>query len=417
MCVNEIVSNKSGVCVEQKYFCIKSNSVGSGFSCFLFVLYLLVCRLASNGHCQNPTEVRPIIVVGVGGKSIPDPSQLLFNVAYLSDPKVAADLGLSESELTEISVLLKETRGQPNIVVFEPKPGEKELTEAGYELQATLIKSARLDLIERTLDPNQVGRLKQIAYRTEIARGGIEGALLRGYLGEEIGIEETEKNRLATIIDAITKKLNISKASVIKRSFDQIMELLPSTARDRLPEVIGPPFEVIESVAEKVKRKFREQGFLKKTINPESIVEVVSLLENTDVATRLEISSVQRKSCIRLLSVDTRKAESKEGVERRILEVLPSRIIARLKQIAYRFEIHRFGIGLAISDKFLGEAIGLSEQDRRSIRDACIRISNEAKADLMRLEEAAAIDIIGNLPAAQQTIFLRLIGKPVVFDD
>jgi hypothetical protein len=195
------------------------------------------------------------------------------------------------------------------------------------------------------------------------------------------------------------------------------MELLPSTARDRLPEVIGPPFEVIESVAEKVKRKFREQGFLKKTINPESIVEVVSLLENTDVATRLEISSVQRKSCIRLLSVDTRKAESKEGVERRILEVLPSRIIARLKQIAYRFEIHRFGIGLAISDKFLGEAIGLSEQDRRSIRDACIRISNEAKADLMRLEEAAAIDIIGNLPAAQQTIFLRLIGKPVVFDD
>ena len=366
---------------------------------FLFAIYV---------SCSACFGQDAKIYVIVDGKTITDPASLLSNVAFLSEASVAKEMSLDDSQTREMNALLNETRGMPSSVFFSipaPPLETRRLLKEG-------ILQERENRIKDILDPNQRERLQQIIYQIEVSRAGLGNAIVEGFLGRDVGIEDFEKHGLTIILDALQIEVNNAKSKLLKSSQQEILEELSEAQRQMFPNVVGRRFHFRETAKERILRKRNEESLLvRKLPDPESLLEVCFFLELGCVCEELNIS-VDPIQIRKLRRQFPRSESDGSGFKSAISSIISRDQIARLKQIGYQWEIVKIGLGSAIANGFLGKALGLTEDARQALQGKLSAIDMTAEQGILQLETAARDRFIAELTPRQREKASQLIGKP-----
>ena len=108
-------------------------------------------------------------------------------------------------------------------------------------------------------------------------------------------------------------------------------------------------------------------------------------------------------------------AEVESDSDREIQEILLPEQLSRLVQIAYRVEVSICGLGAALTQGQLGAEVGIYENMKTTLASRANDIDQRLEAKILQLYEEAEHELLDQLPADQQEIARRLLGKPYVF--
>lgn len=114
--------------------------------------------------------------------------------------------------------------------------------------------------LDEILRPEQMARLKQIAFYVEIAYRGLDGALADGRLGREIGVVGTQipilRQKIPPILDEAERKIR----SIRIAAQDRILNELSTEQRNAANNLLGPYFEFIDSGLILMKERLLDQN-------------------------------------------------------------------------------------------------------------------------------------------------------------
>ena len=96
--------------------------------------------------------------------------------------------------------------------------------------------------VDDILLPNQVKRLKQLALQQRL-RGGVSALLRDEKLTGELGISESEKQKIEAKAKEIEDQLRKKMAALRKQAQDQLIKSLTPQQQAKLKDMVGAPFE------------------------------------------------------------------------------------------------------------------------------------------------------------------------------
>ncbi len=206
------------------------------------MLLLFVCLAALKVAAQPPRTSGIIsLFEASGGYTIPDPNRLTSVVSLAKNESVMDFLGLSESQRSSLLDYFEKNGGTLSGVVNMPGSGEAK-TQAMLDAQFAAVQAERIAAIEEILQPDQIARLKQVAYQTEVTRIGLGEALTSGRLGHDVGVHE---NQFTNIVDKAKKAEARAAAAIAKirqQAQDEVLQELTAEQRTKAGELLGPAF-------------------------------------------------------------------------------------------------------------------------------------------------------------------------------
>ncbi len=188
----------------------------------------------------------PILAQNLEDTRNPLSTQRLFEL--LDDPEVVKEVAISEADLLQLRVFRAERIKQT--LKNAPKLRDGGLGEQNLSTEmATKVKQLLLEqqvteqaALEEFLTPKQMKRLREIAYRGEVAKYGLAFALKRGFLGNAIGITEEKHPEFCGRATQLQGELNRKINELLLAHESQIVNEMPIEIREKAMELLGKPF-------------------------------------------------------------------------------------------------------------------------------------------------------------------------------
>ncbi len=182
-----------------------------------------------------------------GGSSMfgvdPNNRSALFNL--LANESVRRELQLTDDQFKGVQKIQQETQKRMSEVLRAnmaagnpPAAGVRELMEEGR-------KTAE-GAIEEILLPEQLNRVRQLAYQVEISQLGLGESLTSGRLGKEIDVHEDQKQHLTDKAAAIETETRLAIAKIRAAARAKLLAELAPEQRKKAKELLGPHFEYEE---------------------------------------------------------------------------------------------------------------------------------------------------------------------------
>jgi len=170
----------------------------------------------------------------------PNNKSALFNL--LNNESVRRELQLSEAQQQGAKKILDQSSRKLNELVRNSIQQGRSLRDAGVaELMAANRDEAEA-AIEEILLPDQLKRIRQLAYQIEVARSGLGPALTGGRLGKEIGVNDNQKQNLTEKAAAIEEEARLAIIRIRAQAQAKLLNELSSEQRTAAEELLGNYF-------------------------------------------------------------------------------------------------------------------------------------------------------------------------------
>ena len=174
----------------------------------------------------------------------------------MSVDQVQRELGLVENQIEVADRIISTAKEETRELLLRAR--DKNAKVARGELLALAIARKRVadDAIEEILLPEQLVRLRQIAFRIEVSHMGLANALTYGRLGEEVEIYENQVDSILVKGRDVTQRVTEEINAILKEAEDEILELLAPEQRKKAEDALGPFFQYKDDT---VLREIREK--------------------------------------------------------------------------------------------------------------------------------------------------------------
>jgi hypothetical protein len=302
------------------------------------------------------------------GHVTPNPDNLLDCLAFVRHDSVKRYLKLDDEQSKWVEDLLRDTGGDPGSysVSFSSETEIAKLDRNQVLATARNVVAARESIALAMIDPVQRDKLRFVTLFVEVKRWGIRESLLKGFVGEELGLSEGQYQLIADKLDLLEKERQSEMRSIGKKIESDIVSEITAEQQELWKKSVGNDFQFLETEQEKrMHRAFAAMGRKPVIPNPDALRECVILLQRQDVAQELMHSDEQSSSF--------KKASRSMTDPAWVSSMLNDKQLVRVKQLAFRYEAFRIGIHKSMSDGYLGKTLGIS----KSQADAILKLMPE----------------------------------------
>lgn len=172
----------------------------------------------------------------------PNNRSQLFDL--LSNESIKRELKLSETQLAGVKQIMQEhgKRVQEQISRLMAEGGN-----GSIKLDMTEVIKAKQEeaeaAIEEILLPEQMKRIRQLAYQIEIATDGLGESLINGRLGKDIGVHDQQKQQLADRARDVEVELRAAIAKVHAAARAKLFAELTPDQRKEAEALLGDFFQ------------------------------------------------------------------------------------------------------------------------------------------------------------------------------
>lgn len=398
-----------------------------------FLLSLFLVLASSRGLHGQGTSTQTggrIVSQRSIGKSISDPNNQLSLASFLTNESVAKEIGIDAEQRPEVRKLLDASGGSLSIgVIHGDRTTIKKMTKEEVQTLFAKQRLERESSLSEIVDPNQLRRLKEVAYQIEIARVGMGEALTNGFLGAEIGVEVYQKSALKIVADAAELRASEAILKVRALSLEALLSELSSSQSEVLKDRLGKGFRFREDP-----KTFRYEykslsasGKLYAIPDPTSLLAVVGLTMNKSVADELTLGQDERDA-IRQLHKDARspiaaaiirsgKVQSTEELRMVVEKIVGVARQKRLSQIAHQIEVARVGFDGALTNGYLGRELGLDKIQRNTLEAKSKRLGEEEREGIKLITNSERAEVLNELLPLQRDKALSLLGRVFLFEE
>lgn len=186
----------------------------------------------------------------------PDPEDRHALFGLLENRSVQRDLGLQANQLEAIRNIKAESKKRTaDFVAAARAKGTAIAKEDFFQTVVQENKLAEENAIEEVLLPEQLTRLRQIAYRLEVNQLGLHYALTMGRLSHVVQIHDGQNSIVCREGEQLTNAAQAEIEAILKRTEAEILKVLTPEQRKRAIEAIGTYFD--DSDANAFKKKAR----------------------------------------------------------------------------------------------------------------------------------------------------------------
>lgn len=190
-----------------------------------------------------------------------DPNNKSALFSLLNNESIRRELQLSDEQQQGAKKILDESARKLNDLVRSSIQQGMSLRDAGVaELMAANRQQAEA-AIEEILLPDQLKRIRQLAYQVEVSRLGLGPALTSGRLGKEIGVNDNQKQNLSEKAATIEEEARVAIARIRAAAQAKLLSELSTEQRTTAEDLLGNYFLFEEP-------KFEQR--LKQSLNDQS---------------------------------------------------------------------------------------------------------------------------------------------------
>jgi hypothetical protein len=326
----------------------------------LFVFQTLVsfCFLL-NGRMLGQTNYSESVA---NDHVTPNPDNLLDCLAFARYDSVKKHLKLDDEQSQWVDELLRDTGEDPGSysVSFSSEAEIAKLNRNQVRATARNVVAAREAIALAMIDPVQRDKLRFVTLFVEVKRWGIREALLKGFVGEELGFSEGQYQLIEDKLDLLEKERQSEMSSIGKKIEADIVSEITAEQQELWKKSVGNDFHFFETEREKrMQRAFTAMGRKPVISNPDALRECVILLQRQDVAEELMLSAEHSSSF---------KTASRSMADPKwVSSMLNDKQLLRVKQLAFRYEAFRVGIHKSMSEGYLGKTLGISKSQADAI--------------------------------------------------
>ncbi|MCR9295641.1 MAG: hypothetical protein NXI32_23225 [bacterium] len=199
---------------------------------------------------------------GPGGMDPNDRSQL-FNL--LSNTSVRAELQLTEEQIAGVRQIIQASQQRLSEHVREAMAARRNSGGGAIRLELQdMMRDNREQAeaaIEEILLPEQLNRVRQLAYQVEISREGLGEALVSGRLGNEIGVHDDQKQHLLDRAIKIEAEARQAIIAIQAQARDKLLSELTPEQRKAAEDLLGPYFQYEEpSLGQQLHQAFKQRS-------------------------------------------------------------------------------------------------------------------------------------------------------------
>lgn len=171
----------------------------------------------------------------------PNNRSQLFDL--LSNGSIRRELKLTDPQLEGVRSIMRESskRMQEYVRAAMAAGDGKINLDIGQLMKE---KRAEAELaIEEILLPEQLGRLRQLAYQIEVATDGLGESLVNGRLGRDVGVYEDQKQHLTDRAEVIEAELRVAIAKAHAAARAKLFAELTPDQRKQADALLGEYFQ------------------------------------------------------------------------------------------------------------------------------------------------------------------------------
>ncbi len=191
----------------------------------------------------------------------PNDKSQLFNL--LSNESIQKELDITKEQIDGTKHIMAEARKRMQVIMQDML--SKRGANGGLNIDREAIRELTEEnsaeakaAIEEILKPDQLKRLKQLAYQIEVERDGLGESLLNGRLGREIGVYDGQKQHLLDRATDIDEQMKREIAQIKAEARAALLDELVPEQRKAAEDLLGAYFDYEEpSLAQSLRSRIR----------------------------------------------------------------------------------------------------------------------------------------------------------------
>ncbi len=206
----------------------------------LLLFWTFFTALAAAQNADDSERIVRVATFMVG----PDPEDRQALFGLLENRSVQRDLALQANQLEAIRNIKAESKKRTADFIATARAKNTTIAKEGF-FQAVVRENrlAEENAIEEVLLPEQLTRLRQIAYRLEVSQLGLHYALTMGRLSHVVQIHDGQNSIVCREGEQITTAARAEIEAILKRTEADILKVLTPEQRKRAIEAIGTYFD------------------------------------------------------------------------------------------------------------------------------------------------------------------------------
>lgn len=192
----------------------------------------------------------------------PSSPSALFNL--LGNESIRNELRLTDGQYGGVQKIMKASQERMSKLIrtrMVARESGQSVQIGGSEFQEMMEENRAQaeEAIEEILLPEQMDRIRQLAYQVEISRTGIGEALVTGRLGKEIGVYEDQKQELSERAAKIEAEAKLAILAIKAQARAKLFKELTPEQRKKAEDLLGDYFEYEEpSLGQQLSRSLKQ---------------------------------------------------------------------------------------------------------------------------------------------------------------
>lgn len=169
-------------------------------------------------------------------------------------PSVQRELDLSQEQLIAFEELVvgfsEKLNKERKAIIGDRNPNDATVkADLTAKWKAIIVKHSEdfTSIVDELLLPNQFTRLEEIGRHCEIDHMGLFGALESGHLGKEVGVTDTERQKLRFGASKAQETLDLERHRINKSLQAQVISELSTEQQGKAHKLLGSYFEFKDS--------------------------------------------------------------------------------------------------------------------------------------------------------------------------
>lgn len=227
----------------------------------------------STGDGEEAPQGQPKMAISFGGPDgmmtfgspMADPNNSSALTGLLQQDKIRSELKITPEQIAGIEKLQKQSNQLLSTAV---QAMMKARSNGGGNLDLSTLQEAKDNVrdltdrgIEEILLPEQLERIRQIAFQVEISRMGLGPSLTRGKLGETVGIRNDQKPDLIRLATKIEEETTAKIAQIRREAREELVATLDEEQQAKVTELIGDFFDysapTMDDMLKQVTKRFQ----------------------------------------------------------------------------------------------------------------------------------------------------------------
>ncbi len=192
----------------------------------------------------------PVAISSSVGALGVDPNNKSNLLRLLENESIKRELKLTEQQQQGAKRISEEANRQMRDSLREMIQSGKSVRDPAMATMMAENRQKMEGALEEILLPEQLKRIRQLAYQVEIARIGLGESLTDGRLGKEIGVTDNQKQHLSEKAAAIENEVRAAVAKIRAAAQAQLLRELSTEQRQEAEKLLGDYFYYEEPTLE-----------------------------------------------------------------------------------------------------------------------------------------------------------------------